>query len=268
MNTATLRTIERRFHAYVSGFRSRTGKLPALMQLKLDHSLRVAADCAEMAEELGWKRGAVNLARVLGLLHDVGRFRQICDYGTFWDNRSTDHAELGFRIVRSAHILPDFNRHEVACLLTAVRYHNKPRLPAELESDADKLLKLLRDADKLDILLVAAATMNITHAAEHPDLVLGISRTRPPSARLIREVLKYRTAPYDRIKSLADLTLVRLAWVYHMNFSAALRRIKDRRLLERLMAGTPHAERLLCAFHEARKFVRYRLSTPSGSPIR
>ena len=230
------------------------------MQLKLDHSLRVAADCAEIARESGWSQGRINLAEASGLLHDVGRFRQMRDYGTFWDNRSVDHAELGFRIIRSAQMLPAFDPHETRCLLAAVRFHNKAQLPERLKSDVAGLLRLLRDADKLDILLVAIETMETPEPDSHPDLVLGISRTRRPSAELIREVRNNRSAPYNRIKSLADLSLVRLAWVYHMNCPASLRRVRDRRLLERLLACTPHAELLRPVFNEAREFVRAQLS--------
>ena len=36
----------------------------------------------------------VDLAWLLGMLHDVGRFEQLRRYGTFIDADSTDHAQL------------------------------------------------------------------------------------------------------------------------------------------------------------------------------
>ncbi|MCX7590881.1 MAG: HD domain-containing protein [Kiritimatiellae bacterium] len=256
MDTETIQSITERFQRYVNRFRKPDGTFSSLVQIKIDHSRRVADDCAGIAAELGWSRGRICLARAVGLLHDIGRFRQVTEHGTFWDSRSVSHAELGFKILARSRILDRCRGRERLAILSAVRHHSRPHLPPYLAADTLPLLNLLRDADKLDILLVAVETMSVTDVRAHPDLVFGISREGPPSAEVMEDVLKNRSAPYEKVKSLADLTAVRLAWVYHVTHVATLRRIAERRLLERLMKETPHRSQLKPIFEQARAFVR------------
>ena len=63
--------------------------------LKIAHTYRVADHCEEIARSLGMNDEDIEIAWLLGMLHDIGRFEQVKRYGTFYDNQSVDHAEFG-----------------------------------------------------------------------------------------------------------------------------------------------------------------------------
>ena len=65
------------------------------IKLKIDHTYRVAGMCQRIAESLGLSESDVDIAWLLGMLHDIGRFEQIRRFGTFNDAQSVDHAEFG-----------------------------------------------------------------------------------------------------------------------------------------------------------------------------
>lgn len=65
------------------------------IKLKIDHTYRVAGLCQRIAESLGLSEPEVDIAWLLGMLHDIGRFEQIRRFGTFNDVQSVDHAEFG-----------------------------------------------------------------------------------------------------------------------------------------------------------------------------
>lgn len=65
------------------------------IKLKIDHTYRVAGLCQRIAESLGLSEPDVDIAWLLGMLHDIGRFEQIRRFGTFSDADSVDHAEFG-----------------------------------------------------------------------------------------------------------------------------------------------------------------------------
>lgn len=65
------------------------------IKLKIDHTYRVAGMCQRIAESLGLSEPDVDIAWLLGMLHDIGRFEQIRRFGTFNDAQSVDHAEFG-----------------------------------------------------------------------------------------------------------------------------------------------------------------------------
>lgn len=79
------------FAEYVRNYDSSDEKI----KLKIDHTYRVAGLCQRIAESLGLSEPDVDIAWLLGMLHDIGRFEQIRRFGTFNDAQSVDHAEFG-----------------------------------------------------------------------------------------------------------------------------------------------------------------------------
>lgn len=125
--------------------------------LKISHTFRVA----EISEKIAATIQGIDsgLAWLLGLLHDVGRFEQVTKFGTFKDSFSIDHAELGADILFRENLINEFsyegsvnNWQEIT--ETAIRVHNKLKIPAGLPEATKIYSNILRDADKTDIFRV------------------------------------------------------------------------------------------------------------------
>lgn len=71
----------------------------AKVKLKIDHTYRVAALCARIAQSLALPPEDVDLAWLSGILHDVGRFEQLRRYNTFIDAQSVSHAALSVAVL-------------------------------------------------------------------------------------------------------------------------------------------------------------------------
>ena len=131
------------------------------VRLKIDHTYRVAELCERIARSEGMEEADIELAWLLGMLHDVGRFEQLRRYGTFIDAESIDHAQLGADILfgegdsKEGKIRDYVQGTEEDILIeTAIRVHNRYRVPEDLPARTEKLSHILRDADKIDILKV------------------------------------------------------------------------------------------------------------------
>ena len=83
------------FANYVEGYNAEDPKV----KLKIDHTYRVAGFCQRIARSLELSHEDIDLAWFCGLLHDVGRFEQLRNYGTFIDAQSIDHALYGAEIL-------------------------------------------------------------------------------------------------------------------------------------------------------------------------
>lgn len=158
-----------RFSDYVRGYDLADPKIA----LKRAHSLRVAELCEQIAAALGWPADDVDLAWLIGLLHDIGRFEQVRRYGTFDDAASCDHAQMGLRVLFGGgdvpadaapadaapcirDFAPDATPAELALVRTAIGQHNRYAVDAAAAPDerTHAFCDLLRDADKIDIIRV------------------------------------------------------------------------------------------------------------------
>lgn len=127
------------------------------IRLKIGHTYRVADLCEQIARAEKLKEADVDLAWLLGMLHDVGRFEQLRRYGTFIDAESIDHAALGADILFGEEnairtYISEETEDEV--IETAIRVHSAYRIPENLPERTAMLCHILRDADKIDILRV------------------------------------------------------------------------------------------------------------------
>lgn len=208
-----------------------SGGLPLLLQLKYEHSLRVAELCRDISAELGWPACERMTAQAAGLLHDAGRFPQYRRYGTFSDAKSADHGELSFNMVRDARVLQAAGDDEAAAL-DAIRYHNRASIPDGLAPSGERFCRLVRDADKLDIYRVARdAWKGDARLRVLPEFLMDFSGMTPATPLVVRELRARKTISFDMLRTPTDAHLVRLSWIHDLNFRPSLRRIVEAQYL-------------------------------------
>lgn len=248
MKTSELDRIRQWFTSYVDTFAAKDGSMHNTYVIKKTHSLRVSADCRMLAEALGWTVGRVNAAEALGLLHDVGRFPQFQRFKTLEDSRSIDHGELGHEVVGHSDLLSGLGEDEASAILCGICCHNKRELATGAGREALALLKLIRDADKLDIFHIANVIIKTGGFKQYPEILLNVDVSGPPSADLMEEIASRRSGSYKHVRSLADMSLIRLSWVFDFNYLPTFHCVASRGLLTELMdliPDTPETRKLM-----------------------
>ena len=180
MTAETLDRLAQRFRMYVERFRT-DGALHPMHQLKLEHTIRVAADSRAIAKGMNWTDEEAYLAEAVGLFHDIARFPQFKQYGTFSDAESVDHGDLGFQTLKKENLLDGLADEPRALILHSVQYHNKKELPRILSAHEEKHLRLIRDADRLDIFFICWQSIHSGHIHDHPEIIMGIDFNGPPT---------------------------------------------------------------------------------------
>lgn len=243
------------FDRYVDSFRDATAVLSPMQELKYAHSLRVAGDAREIARRLSWPSGRVAVAEAAGLLHDVGRFLQLARYGTMNDRRSVNHGEL------SADVLVE-HRAQVPVadaawddLEASVRYHNLPEIQPGLPETGLELLRLVRDADKLDIFGVIHRGLADPSDQYHAELRQWVDVEGPPTPRVLAALEQGNAVEYTWLRSLTDLLLTQLHWVFDLNFSPSVRMFRERGVYERFAPYLPDDGRVMRAARQVRDYL-------------
>jgi len=115
------------------------------------HSLRVMEISKQIAQGLELSQKAIDLAILIGLLHDIARFEQYTKYKTFSDLQSIDHGDLGAEILqKDLRKYIETNQYD-EIIIKAVKNHNKFKIEEGLSKNGELFAKIVRDADKIDI---------------------------------------------------------------------------------------------------------------------
>ena len=255
MTAETLDLLTQRFCAYVDRFRI-DGVLQPMHQLKLEHTIRVAADARAIAAGMNWPEKEVNLAEAVGLFHDVARFPQFQQYGSFSDADTVDHGDLGFQTLEKEKLLDGVAVEPRALILHSVQYHNKRDLPRVLTAHEEKHLRLIRDADRLDIFFIGWDTIKTGHIHDHPEIIMNIDFNGLPTPAVLDQFERGDKIDYRDMKSMADRFILQLSWIHDMSYDSTKRLVRDRGILEKFIDVLPvKTDRLSNCFEKTATFL-------------
>ncbi len=145
---------KKEFNNYVSKYDIKKGKI----KNKVLHSYRVMDISKKIAQSLNLLQEEIEIATLIGLLHDIARFEQFSRYKTFRDIDSIDHGNLGVEILKKNNFIRKFidvDRYD-NIIIKAIKNHNKFEIEQNLTKEEELYAKIIRDADKLDIFYESA----------------------------------------------------------------------------------------------------------------
>lgn len=244
-----LREFKTWFKEYVKNFYSRDPKLQAGIKLKESHTQRVCENMVLIGQSLDLIEEDLYLAETIALFHDIGRFKQYTIYKTFSDRHSENHALLGLKELEQAGVLSTIAETEKNLVTKAIENHNMKELPANTTDRCLLFSRMVRDADKLDILKVFTEYYSSGKTGFNPALESGLPDTPGYSLALVDDLLHMRNCNYSGMKNYNDRKLLLLSWIYDINFTCTLSEIAGKGYIEKIIESLPRTKEIL-TIHE------------------
>lgn len=248
------------------------------IKLKIDHTYRVAGLCQRIAESLGLSEPDVDIAWLLGMLHDIGRLEQIRRFGTFNDAQSVDHAEFGADLLFKEGLIRKFaegyyeecelaepenqedeqiiknNEHhnkDTGLLEMAIRQHNKYRVKEDLTERQRMFCDILRDADKVDIFKVNAdIPMEIIYDVTTEELKNGII-----TKEVLESFYKKETVLKSVRRSAVDHIVGHISLLFELVYKESYRQAKEQGYVYKLLDFKSDVPEVNAEFDDMRKYV-------------
>lgn len=244
MTDRDIETFKTFFADYVKSFYSADPEDQENISLKEEHSLLVCRTMRRLAVELALAPDKILLAETIGLFHDIGRFSQYARYRTFRDSLSVNHGVLGAEILAEKDLLRSLSQHEQRAVLNAVRFHNAFAVP-DLPDEEDVFsLRLIRDADKLDIWRLFLGFFEGVKKEMTSAVGLGLPETPGYSEEAAACIRKGKSVRHSLLRNVNDFTLMLLSWVYDLNFSESYRLVAENDFIGRLVALLPETQEI------------------------
>ncbi len=244
-----LDTFKRWLSSHIDSFADRNGHIRDMIEIKRVHSEKVAAHSRAIASELGWGPRDIDLAEAAGLLHDTGRFSQAAEFGTFSDALSVDHGIKGMEVIEREGVLDTLDPIDRRRILDATLFHNRREVSPETPEASLPFVRLIRDADKLDIYRIALERLESGGLEDHLRSALGISRSGPASAGAVNDIHSDLTVANDHILSVEDFILMQLSWVFDFNYAPTVRRVGDLGYFDRFAHALESPDAMRAAEH-------------------
>lgn len=232
------------------------------IKLKVDHTYRVAALSERIARSLGLGDDDTNLAWLIGMLHDIGRFEQLKNYGTFSDAESIDHAHYGVELLFEDGLIEKFVSENAAkdlkgtkdlketvvkseseeketkeiseldILRKAIWNHSAYRVEEGLSERVRMFCNIIRDADKIDILKV---NYDVTL-----EVIYDVTTEELKNSGVTDEVMKAFMEHHAVLRSLKKTPIDNLvghaALVFELVYNESFKIVKEQGYIEKMLS--------------------------------
>ena len=196
---------------------------------KQGHSIRVMNISKQIAVELNLSDDQIQIAALIGLLHDIARFEQYTQYQTYNDNRSFDHGDYGVEILNK-----DMRKYIKTdkydkLIKMAIKNHNKFEIEEGLNEEESLFAKIIRDADKIDILYEA---VSMFWNGEEKDI-----NNTEISSKVMKKIEERELIKRDKNKAFCGIDKVMsvLAFIFDINYKPSFKIIKENHYINKII---------------------------------
>lgn len=201
------------------------------IRLKVIHTYEVVKVSDFLCDQMHLSKEDKDLASLIALLHDIGRFEQWTKYQSFADYKTIDHALFSCQLLFEEGMIREFieDSQYDQIIKDAIEQHNKYKIDDGFDERTLLFIHLIRDADKLDNFRVKEDEKieNILYASI--DEVNQCHISPEVYQQMYHQELVY--APYR--KTHLDMWLSYIAFIYDLHFGVSLKYIKDNHWIDR-----------------------------------
>ena len=226
------------FDRYVAHFRGPDGSLPFALAAKFAHTGEVCEITEKIvAGEARFSPRDTLIFRLCALFHDISRFEQYDKFKTFLDRHSFDHGDRSAALIDELGFIPELPAEDRACVIDAVRVHNKFAIPDDFPTAHLPAAKMVRDADKLAILRLIIRFFSGDFS--DPTIRLDLPDGPGWSVDILETALCGQCVRYTDMKTINDFKIALFAWSGDLNYPASASIALDEDLFGRLRALLP-----------------------------
>ena len=213
------------YEKYLSNYDLNIDKIKS----KVEHSYRVAKISRTIAKDMNLDEGKQQLAELIGLLHDIGRFKQYETFKNYKVISQFDHGDYGAELLKNEiRKYIETSKYD-SIIIKAVKNHNKYKIEGNLTDEELFFSELIRDADKIDILYECE---NIFWKGKEELINQSILSNEMYKQFKKQELIKIEK---DRNYNTIDDMLITLAYTFDINFKESYKYIKEQNYINKIM---------------------------------
>ena len=218
------------FEEYLDGYDREDEKI----KLKITHTYGVVESAREIGQRMHLNEEDQQLAELIALLHDIGRFEQLRLYDSFSPD-PMDHAAFGAQLLFEGEnpMIRRFleNRQYDEIIRVAIARHSDFKLDGIQDEQTLFHAKMIRDADKLDNCRVKLV--------DSVEAMIGVPQEQAGEGRISPKVWescqkKEAVLSQNRVTSV-DYWVSYVAQYYDLNFKETWQIMKEKNYISRII---------------------------------
>ncbi|MDO5409519.1 MAG: HD domain-containing protein [Lachnospiraceae bacterium] len=222
------------FEEYLNGYDREDDRI----KLKIIHTYCVVDCSREIALRMKLSNEDVQLAMLIGLLHDIGRFEQLKRYDSF-EASTMDHAAQGVQTLFEEGMIRQFIQDDQfdELIRTAIAKHSDFKLEGIEDERILLHARLIRDADKLDNYRVKLEETTDTLLRKTPEEI----GQEVITDKVFEDACHRKSIFSPDRKTAMDYWVSYIVYIYDINFKETLQIIKEKNYVPAIIHRIPYS---------------------------
>lgn len=210
------------FIKYVDTYKAKDEEKSKIINFKFTHSFRVMKNSLEIAKSLNLSKEQIDLATLIGLLHDIARFEEVTRFSNLDFRTGFDHGDYGVEILEKDNFIRKFIKTDKYdyIIKKAIINHNKFKIEDGLDEETMLQCRIIRDADKLDILFESIEVF--WNSKNGKSQIEKSSLSDSYYEQFINKTQVYRVPE----QSLIDEVISYVAFIFDLNFEYSFEKLQ------------------------------------------
>jgi len=247
------------YDSYASEFFSEDDEIQINIDLIKTHASRVVENVRELGSSIDVEESDLFLLQTAALLHDVGRFVQLVEHGTYADNEESNHIQIGLDVIEAHNVLNDLEEADKALIIDCVKMHDLNILPKMSDERSLALIHLLRDADRIDVLRIVSDYY--THKKVHPNRHLDMELKDMPgiAKKISKDIMAEKVASREDVETLNDLKLFQMSWIFDMKYKRSFKMVSEKSYIKAIFETLPKSDVVIDMYRNMKIFMENQL---------
>lgn len=222
---------QKAFSEYLKDYDVQDGNIA----LKIRHTYEVVSKSEYLAKGLKLDQENLMLAKLIALLHDIGRFEQVKQTSDFSDADGFDHAKYGIKVLFEDGLIRRFiqdDRYD-GIIRDAILQHNQYEITGILDKPNLMHCQIIRDADKLDNFRVKEIEPleNIFPKKFNPETI----EYEIISPKVYKDFMERRCILTKDRQTQLDYWVCCLAFLFDLNFNQSIQYVRENNYIDKLI---------------------------------
>ncbi len=170
-----------------------------------------------------------------------------------------NHGLLGAKVLLKENVLDRLPYFEKDLIIKSVKFHGAYTIPNIFREKVRFFLKLIRDADKVDIYRVFVEYYESSEEDRATATAFGVPDSPEYSKAMLSCITQKKVASYSLIKTENDFRIMKLSWLYDMHFDESVRIIRNKGYIDKLIMLLPQTDEIKAAMSVLSQYVDERI---------
>lgn len=222
-----------RFQKYLKNYDVNDPKI----HLKIVHTMGVVKASEYMAKKMKLGQEDTYLAKVIALLHDIGRFEQLRKFNSF-DDSIIPHAQCSVDVLFYDGLILEFVPVRIwdDIIKTAIQYHGVYKMPTHLVGKERLHTCLIRDEDKIDNFRVKSED-SVTAMVDITAEELG---TEVITEHIFNDFMCEKPILNSNRKTHMDMWVSYLGYLFDFNYGEAIAYLLEKDYIKQIIDRIPY----------------------------